>query len=162
MPIVFEPCGKMVVIRDRKHKLFVGLLDVMTAKAINDLLDLHKATIEAYIRQAGTASVTVYGLQEDAEAISAVLSKNRCFLQQPDSFDTNTVYRNPQWLGEATHSNSTDWVDLLENDYQTTTLTSEAKSTVLRLIDSASGPAEFRQVRISEKLLTPLKRYVSL
>lgn len=152
----------MVVIRDQKHKLFVGLLDVMTAKTISDLLALQKATIEAYVLQAGTAAVTVYGLQEDAETISAVLSKNHCFLQQPDSFDTETVYRNPQWLGEANHSNSTDWVDLLENDYQTTTLTSEAKSMVLRLIDSASGPAAFRQVKISGKLLTPLKMYVLL
>lgn len=160
MPVLFEPCGKMVVIRDVKHRLFVGLLDSTTAKAIKGLLDLRKTTIQAYVLQNGTISVTVYGLQTDAEVIAAVLSENHYFLQQPDSFESATVYRNPQWLGETNRSNTTDWVDLVANDYQTTTLTSEAKSLVMTLIDSACGPADFRQVQISDKLLTSLKRYV--
>lgn len=105
--------------------------------------------------------IALYGLREDSDAVGTLLSENKLYLQQPNTYDSSAVYVNPQHLlrpGSEFKSPVREDAQCFVREKQ---MAQADRSQILRIFDAAVGPATFSEVRVSKRLTTDLKSYAS-
>lgn len=95
------------------QKQFIGILDLVTSKAIDLLSSMHGVSFIAVLsfqdfeklkRKAKKTkivfeiSVNIIGPRRDADQVADILLRNRCFLQHPVFLSPGTKYMNPQYF----------------------------------------------------------------
>ena len=163
----------MVMVRHTQTAEYGGLLDHGTGQALAALSRNYSVTFEAFLdKKAPTLKksasnngrslqITLYGLRQDSDAIGALLSENKLYLQQPNTSDSSAVYLNPQYLLRP----GTEFKLLAEEDFQSSVrerqMAQAVKSQILRVFDAAVGPATFCEVQVSKRLTADLKSYAN-
>jgi hypothetical protein len=103
--------------------------------------------------------ITLYGFRQDSDAVGALLSENKLYLQQPSTFDPSTVYFNPQYLLRP----GAEFNLAAQGDSKSSTpekkMGEAIKHQMLRVFDLAAGPATFSEIQESKRLITCLKLY---
>jgi hypothetical protein len=144
--------------RDLKSKEYAGLVKQGPAGPLSKLIIDRTLKLSATLRSPKLLEVVVYGRHADANSIGDTLLEHNCFLQQPDSFDDSKMYFNPQCLFRKEEDAAPMWESTKEESgTRMASLTVGEKSKVTELLDSASGPIDFKAVRVSEMLQTALK-----
>jgi hypothetical protein len=159
----------MVTVYDTKSNRYGGLLDHITAQVIAVISREYSVTFTAALKTIGPGlkkcaqnrqhalRIIIYRLRGDGEAIGKLLSEKKLYLQQPDLFDSSIVYLNPHYLlrpGSELKPSSREDADGSSRNYKMTAI---AKSQVLQVFDTASGPVSFCEVQVSSRLVEVLK-----
>jgi hypothetical protein len=101
--------------------------------------------------------ITLYGFRQDSDAVGALLSENKLYLQQPSTFDPSTIYFNPQYLlRPGAEFNLTAQEDSKSSNLEKK-MGEAIKHQMLRVFDSAAGPTTFSEMQGSKRLITGLK-----
>ncbi|TDZ24638.1 DNA repair protein RAD5 [Colletotrichum orbiculare MAFF 240422] len=151
-----EPCSSTIIMRDKVSSKYCGLLGHETARAISSLLDEHNPFLSATLTSSNVLSILVYGPQATGKDVGAFLSGHGLFLQQPDFYDESATYRNPQWLiRPGTEFKAEESVQNVASDTKKS-ISSNEKSKVGEILDSATGPAEYKKTAISNMVVTKL------
>jgi len=160
--VLLEVYGHVITIRDPESKSYGGLIAQNHFDPLRNLITETTVTLSATLKSTTALEVLIYGCRAKAAEIGEMLLDHDCFLQQPDSFDDSMTYFNPQCLTRADDDDSMPtWEpDQAGLDTPLANLSAVQKSKVVELLDSASGPAVFRDVQISEMLQTSLKQWV--
>ncbi|OTA59128.1 hypothetical protein K449DRAFT_436085 [Hypoxylon sp. EC38] len=157
--VSLEVNGTMVVIRDMKSNNYGGLLDRGASRVVISLFKDHNIELSAYIKTPDRIEVLIYGRIEQSNAIGDALLEQDYFLQRPDSYDPSRPYHNPQCLSGPDKEDELSWECNESFVNQTTILDEKEKSKVAELLDSATGPINFRTVQISDIIITKLKNH---
>ncbi|KAI1457991.1 SNF2 family N-terminal domain-containing protein [Annulohypoxylon moriforme] len=150
--------GSMVTIHEANSNRYGGLLDRSASQVISDLVRNYGVELSAYMEAPNKVEVLIYGNFEEGEAIGDMLLEQDCFLQKPESYDTSRPYHNPQCLYDPNEEESF-WEDDELSPPQGAVLREKEKNKVTELLDSATGPTNFRRVQISEVLVSKLKEH---
>lgn len=146
----------MVVMRDKHSKLYGGILN---QKATQLVLNLTKRRIKlsAFMKGHREFQLVIYGLLSHSDSIGDFLSKNGYFLQRPDYVDDSVTYHNPQWLVAPGKKAKHVWEAIERDSSPGTPLRDTEKHKLNELLDSATGPTNFKRVPASDFLVTELK-----
>jgi hypothetical protein len=163
----------MVMVHHTQTAKYGGLLDHGTGQALAALSRNYSVTFEAFLdKKAPTLKksasnncrslqITLYGLRQDSDAVGILLSKNKLYLQDPNTFDSSAVYFNPHYLLRP----GSEFKLLVEEDFQSSVrerqMAQAVRSQILRVFDAAVGPATFCEVQVSKRLTAELKSYAS-
>lgn len=158
--VTFEVNGAVVIIRDADSKQYGGLLGRKAAQVVASLDNDRDVELSASMKTSERIEVTIYGWLERGDDIGDMLLGRDCFLQRPDSYDTSRPYHNPQCLSQLDEDDDHFSEESGSISARITTLDENEKSRLTELLDSATGPTQFRRVHISEALVTKLKEYV--
>jgi hypothetical protein len=163
--VVLTTSSSAGMINDAETGAYRGLLGKGVAKGLQELKTRCNVTITAVIKAPNALSIVFYGLGSESETVGDILVKHDLYLQLPNSFDVSVPYQNPQSfslpIGNATALDTPVREAKGSSTKTVTLLDSVAKSKVNELLDSATGPEEFREVQASTKLITNLKTLVS-
>jgi hypothetical protein len=106
--------------------------------------------------------ITLYGFRQDSDAVGTLLSENKLYLQRPSTFNPSTVYFNPQYLLRP----GAEFNLAAQGDSQSSIpekkMGEAIRHQILRVFDSAAGPATFSEMQGSKRLITHLKLYANL
>lgn len=155
--VSLETCGTMVIIRDSQSHIYGGILDPKAAELILSLTKNHGIKLSGSIKAQEKFELLIYGLQSHSHTIGALLSTRGYFLQQPDIFDDSVTYHNPQWFTRPGKEAEYVWETNGSTSPPPTVLRAIEKKKVDELLDSATGPTEFKRVQASDFLVTELK-----
>lgn len=158
--VSFKICGTIVIIRDSKSRKYGGILGPKAAELIFSLTKNHSIKLSASIKAPERFELLIYGLLSQSHAIGALLSTKDYFLQHPDCFDDSVAYHNPQWLMRPGKELEYVWETHEQALSPPTILRATEKQKVDELLDSATGPTEFKRVQASDFLVTELKEWV--
>ena len=157
-----------MTIHDAQPK-YGGLVDHDAARAIALLSREYSVTFTAMLEVVGsgtkertqkghhTLRIIIYGLRGDSEAIGALLSEHKLYLQQPNPFDSSIAYLNPHYLLRPGSEFKPSMQEDVEGSKRNNQMSQAAKSQVLQLFDTATGPVSFSKVQVSNRLITDLK-----
>jgi hypothetical protein len=150
------------MIKDAESKAYRGLLSGSLSRVLKELQGKCNVTLSAVIKAPKTLSIVVYGQKSESNDVGDILVEHGFYLQLPDSRDTSVRYHNPQSFSlPGFHAKVDLDMPIREPKVSSATkvpvLDSVAQSKVAELLDSASGPEEFREVQASDKLITELK-----
>jgi hypothetical protein len=106
--------------------------------------------------------ITLYGFRQDSDAVGTLLSENKLYLQQPSIFDPSTVYFNPQYLLRPGAEFKLTAQGDSKSSIPEKKMGKAMKHQMLRVFDSAAGPATFSEMQGSKRLITCLKLYANL
>ncbi|KAI1416817.1 SNF2 family N-terminal domain-containing protein [Hypoxylon sp. FL1857] len=148
--VSLEVNGTVVIIKDTNSNKYGGLLDQKASRVVVDLIRNHDVELSTYMKTPSRIEVLIYGRLEQGDAY---------FLQRPDSYDASRPYHNPQCLSGPDNEDAPSWECNESSSVQTTVLDEKEKSKVAELLDSATGPTDFRIVQISDILITSLKKH---
>ncbi|KAI0152567.1 SNF2 family N-terminal domain-containing protein [Hypoxylon sp. NC0597] len=157
--ISLEINGTMVIIKDANSNKYGGLLDRRASRILVDLFKDHDVELAAYMKTPDRIEVLIYGRLEQSDAIGDMLLQQDYFLQRPDSHDPSRPYYNPQCLSDPDKEDDPSWECNKSITNQTAILDEREKTKVAELLDSATGPTNFRTVQISDILITRLKKH---
>src|SRR5271155_1922127 len=163
----------MAMVHHAQTEKYGGLLDHGTSQALAALSRNYSITFKAFLDQKAptlkksrsdncrSLRITLYGLRQDSDAVGTLLSENKLYLQQPNTFDSSAVYFNPQYLLRP--GSEFKWPD--QEDFQSSVrekqMAQAVRSQILRVFDVAAGPATFCEVQVSKRLTADLKSYAS-
>ncbi|KAI1120581.1 SNF2 family N-terminal domain-containing protein [Nemania abortiva] len=153
--ITLDVRGDLVILRHPESNKYGGMMEGMNAAIIAALLATRKVRLSATIQHPNYLQVLVYASRRDCNELGDLLFEHDCFLQQPEAYDQTTTYYNPQWLTRHDAEFETS------HSIRSLSLSSAEKKKVDRLFESATGPAAFKRVGVSELLNTKLKESVS-
>jgi hypothetical protein len=161
----------MVMVHHAQTLKYGGLLDHGTGQALAALSRNYSITFEAFLDEKAptlkkstsnncrSLQITLYGLRQDSDAVGTLLSENKLYLQQPNTFDSSAVYLNPQYLFRP----GSEFKLPVQEDYQSSArekqMVQAVRSQILRVFDAAVGPATFYEVQVSKRLTADLKSY---
>jgi hypothetical protein len=156
--------GSAGTISDAETGKYRGLLGKSLAKGLQAVKSSCNVTIRATIKAPISLAIVLYGLSSDSETVCDILVEHGLYLQLPSSFDASVPYQNPQsFFSPTRHGEALD-TPVREGKGSTTArmtlLNLVERSKVSELLNSATGPAEFREVEASSKLITKLKTLV--
>jgi hypothetical protein len=171
--VTLKVYNDMVMVRHAQTAEYGGLLDHDTGKALAALSRNYPVTFKAFLEEKAPAlkksasnnccslQITLYGLRQDSDAVGTLLSENKMYLQQPNTFDSSAVYFNPQYLLRP----GSEFKMLVQEDFQNPIrekqMAQAVRSQILRVFDAAVGPATFCEVQVSKRLTADLKSYAS-
>jgi hypothetical protein len=149
------------MIKDTETGAYRGLLGKGITKGLQELKTRCNVTITAFIKAPNALSIVVYGFGSESETVGDILLGHDLYLQLPNSL---VQYQNPQSFSIGNAMVLDTPVREAKGSYKTTVamLDAFAKSEVNELLDSATGPEEFREVQASTKLITKLKTLVAI
>ena len=155
--MVLEPIVTTFAVYEAESNSYCGLLEPRTATIVQELLNLSQIRVLPSI-MSKNLQLKIYGSLEDSEMISDQLSSRGLFLQQPQQRSVTIEYFNPHYLVRP----GTTFQDTIEDTSIGTQKSSEisptVKSKVYQLLDSASGPTNFVEAKVSSRLKTELKQ----
>ena len=160
--VTLTTTGSAGIAKDAETGAYRGLISKDIAKSLQELKTRCNVTITAAIKAPNELSIVVYGLGAESETVGDILVQYNLYLQLPYSFDVSVPYQNPQSFSLPISGN-TAALDMPVREAKGSSVTamalldSVAKSKVNDLLDSATGPEQFREVQASAKLLTELK-----
>jgi hypothetical protein len=162
--VVITTSGGTGIIEDAETKAYRGLASKNVAKGLQELKTMCAVTLSASIKASNVLSIVVYGLGSESDAVCDILVEHDLYLQLPTSFDRTVPYQNPQSFSLPTNKETALDIPVRETKYSSTAkataLNLVTKSKVNELLDSATGPEEFREVQASSKLVTKLMALV--
>jgi hypothetical protein len=151
-----------------------GCLDHDTGQTLAALSRNHSMIFQAFLDEKPPISkrntsndgpsllITLYGFRQDRDAVGTLLSENKLFLQQPRTFDPSTVYFNPQYLLRPGAEFNLAAQGDSKSSIPEKKMSEAIKHQMLRVFDSAAGPATFSEMQGSKRLITCLKLYANL
>jgi hypothetical protein len=161
------------MVHHAKTMKYGGLLDHGTGQALAALSRSYSITFEAFLDEKAptlkkstsnncrSLRIILYGLRQDSDAVGTLLSENKLYLQQPNTFDSSAVYFNPQYLLRP----GSEFKLTAQEDFQSSVrekqMVQAVRSQILRVFDAAVGPATFCEVQGSKRLTADLKSYAS-
>jgi hypothetical protein len=149
------------MIKDAESGTYRGLLGDTIAKALQELEEKCRVTILAFVKAPNSLSIIFYGLCIESATVGDILVEYDLYLQLPTSFDNSVPYQNPQSFSVSSIVETAQDMPLLKPRSTGPVKSSMSelitKSKVRELLDSATGPEEFREVKASSKLVTKLK-----
>jgi len=164
----------MVVVHHAHTMKYGGFLDRDTGKTLAALSRNYSTMFEAMLDEktsiikrntsndGPSLLITLCGFRQDSDAVGALLSENNLYLQQPSTFDPSTVYFNPQYLLRP----GAEFNLVAQRDSKSSIpekkMGEAIKHQMLRVFDSAAGPATFSEMQGSKRLITCLKLYANL
>ena len=171
--VTLEIYNGMVMVRHAQTAEYGGLLDHGTGQALAALSRNYPVTFKAFLDEKAptlkksasnnccSLQIILYGLRQDSDAVGTLLSENKMYLQQPNTFDSSAVYFNPQYLLRP----GSEFKLLVQEDFQSSVREKQmgqaVRSQILRVFDAAVGPATFCEVQVSKRLTADLKSYAS-
>jgi hypothetical protein len=155
--ILFEVNGDLVIVKDAKSHEYGGILDRRASRLVSSLVLEHKMKLSALVKIPIAVELVIYGLRTQIDSIEELLDAQDYFLQQPDAYDLSTTYHNPQWLVPPGKEAEPVWNTIDSAVIREKALSTTDKTKIDELLDSASGPAEFKSIQASTNLLTELK-----
>jgi len=160
-----------VMVRHAQTAKYGGLLDHGTGQALAALSRNYSITFEAFLDEKAptlkkstsnncrSLRIILYGLRQDSDAVGTLLSENKLYLQQPNTFDSSAVYFNPQYLLRP----GSEFKLQVQEDFQSSArekqMVQAVRSQILHVFDAAVGPATFCEVQVSKRLAADLKSY---
>ncbi|KAI1103966.1 SNF2 family N-terminal domain-containing protein [Jackrogersella minutella] len=157
--ISLEVHGTIAIIRDATSNKYGGLLDQGASRVVVSLMRDYDVEFSACMKATNRIEVLVYGRFDQGEALGDMLLEQDCFLQQPGMYDVSRAYYNPQCLSDPDKENESlsEYDEVLSD--QKKVLNENEKNMVSELLDSATGPTDFRRVSVSDVLITQLKEH---
>ena len=127
--------------------------------ALNNALGLNTVARGLLRSNEDKLEIHYYGLHREGEAISDILSANNVFLQEPDR--TSAPYFNPQSLTDP-HEFSAGLSEYEKYWEGGSLVIQQAIAAGLSdVFDSPGDPHQYEKLDINDKLITPLKRYLT-
>jgi hypothetical protein len=172
--ITLKIYGGMVAIHHAQTLKYGGLLDHDTGEALAALSRNYSITFKASLDEKASSikrsssdschslRITLYGLHQDSDAVGTLLSENTLYLQQPRTYDSSAIYFNPQYLLRPGSDFKSVTQEELSSSVREKQMVPASKHQMLRVFDSAVGPATFSEVQVSKRLITDLKEYANL
>jgi hypothetical protein len=166
-------CDDIVIVYHTQTMKYEGLLDHNTGQALAAVSRNYPITLKASLDEKASAmkngtsnncrslKITLYGFHQDSDAIGTLLSENKLYLQQPSTFDSSTVYFNPQYLLRPGSEFKFAVKEDLHCSVREKQVAPALRSQMLHVFDAAVGPATFSGVQVSKRLTTDLKSYAS-
>jgi len=159
----------MVVVHHAHTMKYGGFLDRDTGKTLAALSRNYSTMFEAMLDEktsiikrntfsdGPSLLITLYSFHQDSDAVGALLSENKLYLQQPSTFDPSTIYFNPQYLlRPGAEFNLAAQADSKSSSSEKK-MNEALKHQMLRVFDSAAGPTTFSELQVSKRLTTCLK-----
>ena len=164
--VAITTSGSIGMIMDAESGVYRGLISKSLAEGLRELKTICAVTFSASVKAPNALSIVVYGLGIESDTVCDILVEHDLYLQLPTSFDTTVPYQNPQSFSLPADKETALDMPVRETKTSSTAkamvLDSVAKSKINELLDSATGPEEFRKVQASSKLVTKLMTLVSV
>jgi hypothetical protein len=147
----------------------IGLLQSRTGKALSALARNYDRSVHLdSFAMAGAAKtkapvktvyILVYGFRKDLEEVGDFLSQNELFLQHPSFFDPAVNYDNPHYLlSPGKEIEIPDQAHLgSQGQAGERKSTSNVVNEISDIFETAGGPTNYSEVRVSAHLKTELK-----
>jgi hypothetical protein len=160
-----------VMVHHAQTVKYGGLLDHGTGQALAALSRTYSITFEAFLDEKAptlkkstsnnlrSLRIILYGLRQDSDSVGTLLSENKLYLQQPNTFDSSAVYFNPQYLLRPGSEFKLQVQEDFHSSVREKQMVQAVRSQILHVFDAAVGPATFCEVQVSRRLAADLKSY---
>ena len=174
MDVSLKMNGSMTTVHTSESSKYLGLLDSCTAGVLAQLNQNCSVILKAFLltqkgkdlarKSADTRFrqiyILVYGDHPQGDKVGDILLEKNVFLQHPKWQDQQVTYYNPQYLYTPGKE-----IEIPERDESRKFLISNQSNQtpndqIAAIFDSAQGPLEYSEVRMSDRLTVILKRYV--
>ncbi|KAI1326476.1 hypothetical protein F5Y16DRAFT_421782 [Xylariaceae sp. FL0255] len=159
--VLLETLGEVIVLRESESKAYLGLLNSKVTTVLKLLWSSYRVNVTATLHNGNQLELLFYTTDVDCDKIGDFLSQYDWYLQQPESYDPSTTYHNPQWLTRPGVQFEATQIEAHHQSKSTlfSAPTVDEKNKFDEVLDSATGPAEFRRARASDLLTTQLKEH---
>lgn len=160
--VTLDTNADLVFLRDPKSATYLGMVkhgsDISSAITAIHNDSRTNSEVVGLLTPTGTQlEIQVYGSRSDGSVVSEILNARNIFLQEPGK--GSAPYVNPQSFSSLHKSLGNSLGDGMEGNEVLNNNIMAAK--LYDFLGSTNVPAQFRRVDISNKLMTPLKRYVT-
>jgi SWI/SNF-related matrix-associated actin-dependent regulator of chromatin subfamily A3 len=163
--------GDIATLYDREHIKYRGLIDRHTGQILaaisrkftvtfTPFLD-HKQHMQQKAMNDCMLLIMIYGFHRDGDEIGNAFSDGDLYLQHPANFDRSVPYQNPQYLLRPGSEIKLPTNEVFRFKSTKAPMDQALKPQLSQVFDTATGPNIFSEMRLSCRLVTELKSWVT-